>query len=163
MRLTGAAAGLAPAGYGAPEPLAAELYGLRRVFRTRRSRLASVVANLATKARCSASAADGEPPSHGRCTQTPPEHWAVRGTWLGVRRGQLLCLLGPNGAGKTTTIHCLTGALLLLAGLAARLTAASAGAVRLMTAHWRGLTVGVYVYSQAPSSGTSWLAVSDCE
>ena len=39
------------------------------------------------------------------------EFWAVRGSWFGIREGELFCLLGPNGAGKTTTINCLTGAL----------------------------------------------------
>jgi ABC-type multidrug transport system ATPase subunit len=43
--------------------------------------------------------------------QRREDFWAIRGTWLGIERGQLFCLLGPNGAGKTTTIHTLTGVL----------------------------------------------------
>lgn len=76
---------------------AAELYGLRKVFRARRR---PALPASAAVARCR-----GKPPP-------PPasDYWAIRGTWLGIEEGQLLCLLGPNGAGKTTTIHCLTGA-----------------------------------------------------
>jgi ABC-type multidrug transport system ATPase subunit len=44
------------------------------------------------------------------------EFWAVRGSWFGIREGELFCLLGPNGAGKTTTINCLTGALPVTGG-----------------------------------------------
>eukprot|EP00897_Mesotaenium_endlicherianum_P000650 jgi/Mesen1/10586/ME000085S09913 len=41
---------------------------------------------------------------------------ALRGLWLNVERGKLLCLLGPNGAGKSTTINLLTGILPATAG-----------------------------------------------
>jgi len=37
------------------------------------------------------------------------DFWAVDGSWLRIKQGELFCLLGPNGAGKTTTINCLTG------------------------------------------------------
>ncbi|GBF88378.1 ABC transporter A family member protein [Raphidocelis subcapitata] len=68
---------------------AAELYGLRKLFR-------------GGCARCCRGCA---------CARARGDFWAIKGTWLGIERGQLFCLLGPNGAGKTTTINCLTGVL----------------------------------------------------
>ncbi|KAF6264706.1 hypothetical protein COO60DRAFT_16234 [Scenedesmus sp. NREL 46B-D3] len=81
---------------------AAELYGLRKVFRAPAISLAAAGASLNACVRC-----------QGRGERRAPlrDFWAVRGSWLGIEEGQLFCLLGPNGAGKTTTINCLTGVL----------------------------------------------------
>lgn len=112
---------------------AAELFGLRKVFKGGRTPLAcrptfmckpcmSPQADddagndqLITAVTANRSSSDGGGNSrrwyNGRKRQE--DFWAMRGTWLGIERGQLFCLLGPNGAGKTTTINCLTGGFVL--------------------------------------------------
>lgn len=88
------------AGSTAPSAYAAELYGLRKVFRAPAVSIAAAGASLNACVR-------------GQAPRAPlADFWAIRGTWLGIEQGQLFCLLGPNGAGKTTTINCLTGAVL---------------------------------------------------
>jgi ABC-type multidrug transport system fused ATPase/permease subunit len=84
----------------APPAYAAELYGLRKVFKAPAVSFAAAGASLNACVRCQGS---GERPAPLR------DFWAIRGSWLGIEAGQLFCLLGPNGAGKTTTINCLTG------------------------------------------------------
>lgn len=86
---------------------AAELYDLKKVFKARR--------RLNLKARCVSMNAcvSDDNDSHQQQQQQRgsrvSDFVALKGTWLSVEEGQLLCLLGPNGAGKTTTINCLTG------------------------------------------------------
>lgn len=107
---------------------AAELYGLRKVFKGGRTPLRCRPTFMCG---CSSSTAAGEDDAAdgqdglldavtagGRSGRSwlsggrrRDDFWAIRGTWLGIERGQLFCLLGPNGAGKTTTIHTLTGVL----------------------------------------------------
>jgi len=105
---------------------AAELYGLRKVFKGGRTPL-SCRPTFMCKPCMSPQADEGEDGLLGLVTATGSnggssggsrwysggrrreDFWAIRGTWLGIERGQLFCLLGPNGAGKTTTINCLTG------------------------------------------------------
>jgi ABC-type multidrug transport system ATPase subunit len=58
-----------------------------------------------------ASSSSRRPPSSRRARSRRGDFWAVEGSWLHIREGELFCLLGPNGAGKTTTINCLTGTL----------------------------------------------------
>jgi hypothetical protein len=85
----------------APPAYAAELYGLRKVFKAPAVSFAAAAgASLNACVRCQG---PGERPAPLR------DFWAIRGSWLGIEEGQLFCLLGPNGAGKTTTINCLTG------------------------------------------------------
>lgn len=108
-----------------PTKYAAELYGLRKVFRGGRTPISCRPAFMCKP--CTQPQADdngddgivgvvtaaGGSSSEGSRWYTGgrrrEDFWAIRGTWLGIERGQLFCLLGPNGAGKTTTINCLTG------------------------------------------------------
>lgn len=114
---------------------AAELYGLRKVFKGGRTPLRCrptfmCGCSSSTAAAGEDDAADGPEGLLGAVTagggrsgssssgrswlsggRRRDDFWAIRGTWLGIERGQLFCLLGPNGAGKTTTIHTLTGVL----------------------------------------------------
>lgn len=112
---------------------AAELYGLRKVFKGGRTPLRCRPTFMCGCSSSSTAAggddtADGQDglldtvtaggrsgSSSGRSWlsggRRRDDFWAIRGTWLGIERGQLFCLLGPNGAGKTTTIHTLTGVL----------------------------------------------------
>jgi ABC-type multidrug transport system ATPase subunit len=83
-----------------PHSYAAELYGLRKVFRAPSISIAAAGASLNARVRC-------QGPDERRAPLR--DFWAIRGSWLGIEEGQLFCLLGPNGAGKTTTINCLTG------------------------------------------------------
>jgi hypothetical protein len=115
---------------------AAELFGLRKVFKGGRTPLAcrptfmckpcmspqadddAGADQLITAVTANRSSSDGGGNSRrwysGRRRQE--DFWAMRGTWLGIERGQLFCLLGPNGAGKTTTINCLTGQCVFVGG-----------------------------------------------
>jgi hypothetical protein len=83
-----------------PHHYAAELYGLRKVFRAPAISIAAAGRSLNACVRC-------QGPQERRAPLR--DFWAIRGSWLGIEEGQLFCLLGPNGAGKTTTINCLTG------------------------------------------------------
>jgi hypothetical protein len=83
-----------------PQHYAAELYGLRKVFRAPAISIAAAGRSLNACVRC-------QGPEERRAPLR--DFWAIRGSWLGIEEGQLFCLLGPNGAGKTTTINCLTG------------------------------------------------------
>uniref|UniRef100_A0A383W084 ABC transporter domain-containing protein n=1 Tax=Tetradesmus obliquus TaxID=3088 RepID=A0A383W084_TETOB len=87
----------------APPAYAAELYGLRKVFKAPSVTFAAAGASLNACVRCQG--------PEGRRAVPLRDFWAVAGSWLGIPEGQLFCLLGPNGAGKTTTINCLTGVL----------------------------------------------------
>ena len=88
-------------GAAAPPAYAAELYGLRKVFKAPSVSFAAAGASLNACVRCQG--------PEGRRNVPLRDFWAVAGSWLGIPEGQLFCLLGPNGAGKTTTINCLTG------------------------------------------------------
>jgi hypothetical protein len=113
--------------------LAAELFGLRKVFRGRlrlrpgcmRRRSGrwccwpgdggdggdelSDAVTITSGASGSGAGAGAGGGGGSRCCSREEDFWAVRGSWLGIERGRLFCLLGPNGAGKSTTINCLTG------------------------------------------------------
>lgn len=111
-----------------PQSYAAELYNLRKVFKGGRTPLACRPTFMCKPCMSPRADEDGDDSlltavtatgSNGSSSSSrwysggrrKEDFWAIRGTWLGIERGQLFCLLGPNGAGKTTTINCLTGVL----------------------------------------------------
>eukprot|EP00878_Enallax_costatus_P039861 GHUV01045787.1.p1 GENE.GHUV01045787.1~~GHUV01045787.1.p1 ORF type:complete len:620 (+),score=148.94 GHUV01045787.1:439-2298(+) len=88
---------------------AAELYDLSKVFKTRRP--LNLKPRCVSMNACISDPDDNHQQQQQRRRRGVSDFVALKGTWLGIKEGQLFCLLGPNGAGKTTTINCLTGLL----------------------------------------------------